>query len=193
MERTRPTGSFTVSGRSLEDAFFLQEDRLLVERRIELHKMQKTKEALAEVSGIKDQGILEQLVRLGVGPETLAALALVPLIEVVWADGRVDEKERELVLAHANKQGIQAGSIEHDLLDRWLRQRPGKELLEAWRQYVDALCSRMDEAARGKLKNELLRDVRAAAQASGGFLGLRAISSQERAVLDKLESSFCGG
>jgi hypothetical protein len=193
MERTRTTESFTASGRSLEDAFFLEHDRDLVERRIQLHRMQKTKEALAEVSGIKDQAVLDQLVRLGVGPETLAALAMVPLIEVVWADGRVDDKERELVLAHAKKQGIQVGSIEHELLDRWLRLRPGNELLEAWRHYVDALCYRMDEAARGALKNELLRDVRAAARASGGFLGLRAISSQEKAVLEKLESSFCEG
>jgi hypothetical protein len=191
MGNTRTTESFIATGRALEDVFFLERDRLLVERRAQLHRMEKTKEALAEVSGIKDPVVLGQLVRLDVSPETLAALAVVPLVEVVWADGRIDDKERAAVLAHAEKQGIRAGSIERDLLDRWLRQRPSPDLIEAWRHYVEALCSRVDKSARDRLRNELLRDVRAAAEASGGFLGLAAMSSQEKAVIEKLESSFC--
>jgi hypothetical protein len=190
MESSRSTESFVAGGRSLEDAFFLEQDRLLVERRAQLHRMEKTKEALAEISGIQDQAVLDQLVRLDISPETLAALAVVPLVEVVWADGQVDDKERAAVFAHAEKQGIRSGTIERDLLDRWLRHRPGADLLEAWRHHVRALCSRLAPSARDSLKGELLRDVRGAAQASGGFLGLRAISSQEQAVLDKLESSF---
>jgi hypothetical protein len=190
MEGTRRTESFISSGRSLEDAFFLQSDRLLIERRAQLQAMQETKEALAEVSGIKDEAILEKLVRLNVSPETLAALAVVPLIEVVWADGRVDEKERQVVLAHAKKQGIHDGSIEHDLLDRWLRQRPGNELLEAWRHYVEGLCARMEPSERARLRSELLRDVRVAAEASGGFFGLGGISAKEKAMLANLEASF---
>jgi hypothetical protein len=153
--------------------------------------MEKTKEALATVSGIKDQSILEQLVRLGVGAETLAALAVVPLIEVVWADGQVDDEERQVVLDHAKKQGILPGGIEHALLERWLVKRPGDDLLLAWQHYVEALCERLDGTQRVVLKQELLRDVRAAAEASGGFLGFGAISAAERGVLDKLEGSFC--
>jgi hypothetical protein len=192
MERTRNTESFIATGRSLEEAFFLEQDRELIERRAELHRMEKTKEALAAVSGIKDQAILEQLVRLGVGAEALAALALVPLVEVVWADGHVDDEERQVVLEHAKKQGILPGGIEHALLERWLLKRPGDDLLVAWQHYVEALCNRLDGAQRASLKHELLGDVRAAAEASGGFLGLGAISAAERVVLDKLEGSFCG-
>ena len=193
MERPRNTESFTASGRTLEDAFFLEKDRLLVERCVQLERMQRNKEALAEVSGIKDPAVLEQLVRLDVRPETLAALALVPLIEVIWADGKVDDKEREVVLDHAKKQGITVGSITHDLLERWLKQRPEETLMEAWHHYVRAMCDRLDEAGRKNLKDELLRNVRAAAEASGGFFGLRAISKQEKAVIEKLESSFSDG
>jgi hypothetical protein len=190
MERNRNTESFITTGRTLEDAFFLEQDRKLIEKRAELQKMQRNKEALAAVSGIKDETVLEQLVRLNVSPETLAALAVVPLIEVVWADGRVDEKERAVVLEHAKKQGIQPGSIEHDLLERWLHQRPGDDLLMAWQHYVEAICERMTPEQRAALKQELLRDVRAAAEISGGFLGFGAISPEEKAVLEKLEASF---
>ena len=191
MESTRNTESFMATGRSLEEAFFLEQDRDLIERKAQLHRMEKTKEALASVSGIRDQGVLEQLVRLGVGAETVAALAVVPLIEVVWADGHVDEEERQVVLDHAKKQGILPGNIEHALLERWLSHRPGDGVLAAWQHYVEALCDRMDVAQRAALKSELLREVRAAAEASGGFLGLGTISAAEKAVLEKLEGSFC--
>jgi hypothetical protein len=193
MPSQRSTESFVSSGRSLEDAFFMEGDRLLVERRAQLHKMEETKEALAAVSGIKDASILDCLVRLQVSPESLAALAVVPMIQVTWADGKLDDKEREVVLAHASKRGIQPGSIEFDLLDRWLAHAPEPGLLEAWHHYVAALCERLDPSERDRLKTELLRDVHAAAQASGGFLGLGAVSREERAVIEKLESSFCKG
>ncbi len=190
MEHANDTQSFVASGRSLEDAFFLERDRILVERRAQLHRMARTRDVLADVSGIKDPSVLDQLLRSNVSPEAVAALAVVPLIEVAWADGHVDDKEREVVLAHARKQGIQEGSIEGDLLDRWLGQRPGPELLDAWGHYVEAICSAMDPSARARLRDELLQDVRAAAEASGGLFGLGAVSAKERAVLEQLEASF---
>jgi hypothetical protein len=172
MERKRTTESFIASGRSLEDAFFLERDRQLIARRAELAKLAETKEALASVSGIKHQGILEHLVQLNVRPETLAALSAIPLVEVVWADGHVDERERKVVA--------------------WLAQRPPASLLAAWQHYVEVLCERLSPAERTALKDELLHHVRAAAAASGGFLGMGKISSEEQAVIAKLESSFGG-
>ena len=190
MEPTRTTGSFLATGRSLEDAFFLEQDRTLIERRAELRKMAECKGVLAAVSGITSDAILERLVHLNVRPETLAALALVPLIEVVWADGEVDERERATVFEHAATQGIALGSIEHELLERWLAHRPEEFLLDAWRCYVGALCARLSPPERAALKEELLRDVRKSAEASGGFFGMGRISSEEKQVLAKIESSF---
>ena len=190
METTRTTQSLTATGSSLEDAFFLEQDKALIERLAELRKMTESKEVLATVSGITNEAILERLVHFNVRPETLAALALVPLIEVVWADGEVDEKERATVLAHATSQGIAPGSIEHGLLERWLAHRPEASLLDAWRHYVRGLCERLSPHERDAFKQELLRDVHKAANASGGLFGLGKISSQETQVLARLESSF---
>ena len=152
--------------------------------------MAEDKEVLGTVSGITNESILERLVNLHVRPETLAALALVPLIEVVWADGEVDERERVMVLAHARSQGIALGSVEHELLERWLAHRPEASLRNAWQHYVQGLCECLSRSERDVLKEELMRDVRKAAEASGGFLGMGRISDQERQVLSKLESSF---
>ncbi|MBN2573650.1 MAG: hypothetical protein JXP73_03730 [Deltaproteobacteria bacterium] len=192
MANGRSTDSFYATGRSLEDAFFEEQDRRLIARRAELAKMAETKEALAAVSGIKNQDILQQLVELNVRPETLAALSAVPLVEVVWADGEVDEEERKVVLDFATAQGIVAGSVARELLGSWLAQRPPATLLAAWQHYVEALCARLAPDDRQVLKNELLRNVRAAASASGGFLGMGKISGEEKDVIAKLEASFGG-
>lgn len=190
MERNNSNDTFVISGRSLEDAFFLEQDRQLIARKIELRKMAETKEALAAASGIKNQTVLQRLVELNVRPETLAAMAVVPLVEVVWADGSIDEEERKIVLNHASVQGIAAGSIEYELLERWLTHRPEPTLFQAWQHYVKGLCEQMPPHERVSLKQELLHFVRDAAQASGGVLGFGAISAEEKNVISQLESSF---
>ena len=190
MQPKQTTESFLESGRNLADAFFLEQDRKLIARKAELAKLAETKEALASVSGIKDAHILEHLVQLDVRPETLAALSAIPLVEVAWADGHVDQKERRVVLDFAKAQGMAEGSVARELLERWLEQRPPESLLVAWQHYVGALCQRLSPDDRKALKVDLLRNVRAAASASGGFLGMGKISAEEKAVIAKLESSF---
>jgi hypothetical protein len=190
METRNATRSTIAIRSSLEDAFFFEQDRTLVERQTDLRKMAESKEVLGTVSGITNDAILERLVNLKVRAETLAALALLPLIEVVWADGEVDDKERVMVLAHATSQGIAVGSGEYELLERWLAQRPAASFLNAWQHYMHGLCECLSGAERDILKAELMRNVRKAAETSGGFLGMGKISSQEEQVLAKLESSF---
>jgi hypothetical protein len=192
MDGKRTTEAFVTTGRSLEDAFFLERDRQLIARRAELRKLAETKEALASVSGIKDPEVLDFLVKLNVRPETVAALSMVPLVEVVWADGKVDEQERKVVLDFATAQGMGEGQVGRELLERWIEQRPEPTLLAAWQRYIEALCEKLSPDQRKHLRDELLRNVRAAAEASGGFLGIGKISDEEKAVLAKLETSFGG-
>ena len=79
--------------RALEDAFFTKENARLLEQ---LKEKQK-REALREVVQIKDETFLDRLIELGIGPETVLALTLVPLIAVAWADGTLDSRERDAV------------------------------------------------------------------------------------------------
>jgi hypothetical protein len=191
MATTRTTPALSAIGSSLEDAFFLQQDRALIERLAELRKMAESKEVLAKVSGITNQEILERLVAMNVRPETLTALALVPLIEVVWADGEVDDDERRAVLEQAASQRIAPGSSEYELLERWLSHRPEDDLMRAWQHYAQGLCEHLSSSQRDVLRRELSRGLRKAAEASGGFLGLGKISSREKEVLERIESAFC--
>ncbi|MBM4118352.1 hypothetical protein FJ251_11560 [bacterium] len=178
------------ASRRLEEAFFLEQDKLLIERLRAMKKMAETKEALAAVSTITNDAVLARLVELDIKPEIVAALAAVPLVEVAWADGKIDPAERKAVLAHAAGQGIAPGSIEHSLLERWLEHRPEPQLLQAWAAYIDGLCERLSVEERRLLRDELLRSTRGTAAASGGFLGLGRVSAREKAVLERLSGSF---
>lgn len=187
---TGPTNPKDLAARALEDAFFLERDRVLMEKLQAMKRMAETKEALSAASGITNDAVLSRLVQLNVKPETVAALAAVPLVEVAWADGRIDEGERAAVLAHADAQGIRAGSLERELLEQWLLHRPEPRLLEAWRTYVQGLCERLDPAERTQLREALLRGTRSTAQAAGGFLGMGRVSAAEQRMMDLLAASF---
>jgi len=186
-------GNEPVPGRRLEDAFFLQQDQKLIAKLREMEKMKLTLEALKEVSGIHDEKVLGKLLSLGVHPQTLSALSLVPLVMTAWADGSVDEAERKAVLAAAGDCGMKPGCVERGLLERWMSHKPAPELYEAWAHYIRHLCKKLGQGDIRRLKDDLLGHARSVAEASGGFLGLGSkVSPQEEATLKRLERAFEG-
>jgi tellurite resistance protein len=182
---------FSEQARTLEDAFFLKEDQKLVENLRNLKKMQETQAALAQVSGIQDEQVLKRLVELDIHPEVVAALAVVPLVEVAWADGDVDAQERAAILKIVEQSGVAPGGIEYQLIDEWLTHRPEPRLLEAWKHYVEGLCGSLNPEERGAFKQAFLANTRQVAEASGGFFGLSSkVSKSEAQVLAQLENAF---
>jgi hypothetical protein len=130
-------------------------------------------------------------VELGIGVQTLAAMTLVPVVEVAWADGKMDDAEHQAILKAAEKQGIARGTPSFALLDDWLVNRPPPRLLSAWRDYVGALCEEMLPEERRQLKSEVLARARAVAKAAGGFLGLGSkVSAEEEQIFGILETAF---
>jgi hypothetical protein len=181
-------------GRSLEDEFFRREDQRLLARLNELKTVETTRAALAKASGIDDPAVLDALLGLGIRAETVAALSVVPLVEVAWADGSLDAKERGAILEGARQSGIAPGSTAHALLEPWLERRPDAKLLSTWLQFVRDLRDRLSAEEAARLKSSLLDQARAVATASGGVLGLGAkVSNAEAAMLARLESAFTPG
>jgi hypothetical protein len=177
--------------RALEESFFTKQNEAL---RLKLREREATrahKEALSEASGISDEETLDRLLGLKIRNETLAALYLVPLVEVAWADGKIEPKERKALLTAADEAGLHRGSLSYELLEGWLAQRPDPRLMEAWKQYVRALTESMDSAAKQALRRDLVGRTQSVAEAAGGFLGFgRKISDPEKAVLAELETAF---
>ena len=149
------------------------------------------KEELAKVSGIKSDEMLDKLCALGIDAESWAAVSIAPMVEVAWADGKIDAAERRAVLAAAEANGLQNVSSGIALLENWLDQRPDKTLMEAWEALVVKLCEEMNPAERDTLKNQVMGRARDVAEATGGILGLgKKTSAVEEAVLVRLEKAF---
>lgn len=178
--------------RTLEDEFFRKEDQRLTARLRELQDKASSREALGKVSGIKNEAILDKLLQLGIRAEVVAALALVPLVEVAWADGSIDDRERRQILERAEKSGIAPSSTDHALLQSWLERRPDPKLLSAWIHMVEGLCEHMTPEQVRTLRTDLIERARSIASASGGLLGVGKVSAAEADMIQQLESAFDG-
>ncbi|MFQ5995279.1 MAG: hypothetical protein ACE5K1_09290 [Acidiferrobacterales bacterium] len=177
--------------KALEESFFAKESEKLRRELIEKEAVKAKKESLTEASGISDEVVLEQMIALDIGSDTVAALCLVPLVEVAWADGSVDDEERDAILAAAEATGLARASASGRLLHAWLEARPNPEVLAAWKGYVGALSATLSAEAKDALKRELLGRARAVAEAAGGFLGVgNKVSKSEQAILDELAQAF---
>lgn len=176
---------------SLENVFFAERDTVLIENLKAMRRMQETKEALSKVSGIRNDAVLQKLVDLNVRPETLASLTVVPLVEVAWADGKIDEAEKEAVKKAARKVFPKDASAEFEIIDRWLEKKPPDKMLTAWIHYIEGLCEELSAQEKSALRKDLLGQAKSVAEASGGFLGLTSkVSPQEKALLDRMDEAF---
>lgn len=177
-------------GTSLEEEFFRREDARLLAQLKERATVDTARSALSKATGIDNPAILDRLLELKIRAETVAALGLAPLVEVAWADGELDAKERAAVLKLASEQGFAAGSIEHALLESWLGRKPEASLIAAWTSLIHGMCAKLRPDEVAKLKASIVGRARAVAAASGGVLGVGKTSGAEAKVLAQIEKAF---
>jgi hypothetical protein len=147
--------------------------------------------AIGRATGIDDPDLLARLAELGIRPETLAALTLVPLIETAWADGVMDAKERAAVLHGAATSGIAPESASYRLLEIWTMERPAPEIAAIWREFIAAIAESLSERERAALRAKIIGRAWAVANAAGGFLDAApSVSAEEHAALAALDSAF---
>ena len=188
-ERPDATG-LRKSGKALEDSFFAKENERLLAKLRATHEEMERREALQEAINLDDPLVIDALIELDVKPETVAALSVVPLVQVAWADGTIQYEERQAILKAAAERGITAGKPCYALLESWLAHKPGPELLATWKSYAGRLQEQLDTAARGEIKFRLIDRARKVAEAAGGIMGMLTISKAEQAVLDELEHAL---
>jgi hypothetical protein len=177
--------------RALEEAFFRKQDHEVLARLRADAQGRSPDERITTATGVKDEAIVKKLAGLGFDAETLLAFAVVPLVEVAWADGTVDDAERRVILSHSHGTDVPEGSPAHALVMCWLERRPPESLFEAWVAYTRELCSKMNPADREWLAAGMLRRANAVASASGGLLGLVLTTSKvEGEVLRKIQDAF---
>lgn len=177
-------------GRALEDQFFEKENAQKLAAMREKLDAQKTREELRKASGMTDDVVLDKLVALGLTSKTIAALSLVPLIAVAWADGEIQDNERTAILQGAHGKGLEQGTDGYELLQSWLKTRPSPDLFAAWEAYIKALAGQLNDEQNKLLKNQIVGFAKMVAASAGGILGFGKISSGEEQVLSRIESAF---
>lgn len=139
----------------------------------------------------KRELLRDQLEPLEAASSNVAMLSLIPAIQVAWADGMVQDKERELILALAASEGLASDASAMERIARWLAAPPSdaevEDMLGELRQSVSGGDgARNDEELVGKM----VAWARAVARADGGVLGIGAVGSEEARTLEWLESAL---
>lgn len=147
--------------------------------------------ALAAAARIADDALLDELVALGIRSDTIRALELVPLAAVAWADGRLDEAERRVVLAAARDAGLDAAGPGGRLLEACLASSPPPSLWALWRSYVASASATLPAAESRRWRDDVVARARRVAEAAGGFKGvLPKVSVHEAALLEEIGQAF---
>ncbi len=177
-------------GRALEDQFFEKENTEKLAAMKAKMDAQRSREDLRTASGMTDDAVLDKLVALGLNPKTIAALSLVPLIQVAWADGEIQDNERTAILQGAHGKGLEQGTPGYELLHSWLTTKPKEELFTAWEAYIKALTAQLTDEQNRLLKNQIVGFAKMVAAAAGGILGFGKVSGGEEKVLGRIEGAF---
>ena len=175
--------AFAERGRSLEEEYFHRKEREVIEKTRVRAAADEQRRRLGQETGVANDDVLHDLQDLGYTPETVMLLHLVPLIQIAWAEGGVTQKERDLIVKAARSRGITAGSPADQQLDLWLAQRPSGELFEKTLRAIRTILQAQPDDVRAASEKDLLSLASAIATASGGIVGFRAVSDEERQIL----------
>lgn len=175
------------------EAVFLPESKAALRAEVSLATARDRIDELLTDAARSDRdpgALLIRLGEMGFGSDALVMLTLYPLVAVAWADGRVDERERKIVLDAAERAGISRGGLNFRLLESWLLEAPDPGLMDLWKKYARAVAEAMGPDWENQLAGQILSLCERVALATGGFLALDKISSSEYAVLRDLRASL---
>lgn len=178
-------------GKAIENLFFAEADQKLLNKLREEMASDESRQALAAAAGVEDVAVLDTFLANNITPVSLASVGLIPLVAVAWADGVMEDSEKNAILQAADIAGIKMGTPSYQTLEQWLQTKPQPELLISWQAYIGAMKTKLEPVTMTQLKNGILDRAESIAKAAGGFLGLgNKVSDSERKVLDELNRAF---
>lgn len=172
---------------NLEEAYFEAENARALKELAKKADQAERRDALRRVVAVRDDAFLDRLIAMDIGPERAMALRLIPLIFVAWADGSLDDAEREAILRSARQEGLVSSELTTRVLRNWLESPPEPRLLQLWKDYVGHIWPRFTADEQWAMRNNLINGLQGVAGASGGFLGMGKVSKAEQALLDELK------
>lgn len=165
-----------------EDTYFQQR---------EMEARQRLREQLSKAAGeLRDEdaaklSLAERISALGFVGEKLKVFDLLPLVHVAWADGSVSRKERAAVLDIVLARGIEPGSEAFRTVESLLEERPSQA-------FFDQTLAVLKQAVGGARAANIVDLCVQVAGASGGFLNIGSISSEERTMIETIAKQLGG-
>ena len=185
-----PDNPLSDRGRSLEEEYFRKQDRELIEKMRRAAAAEEKRRELSASTGLQDPELIAEIQALGFGPDTVALLPLLPLLEVAWAEGGVSAEERALVLQLARSRGITEGSAADRQLTGWLETRPSPDMFARATRLVRAMLAASGSDQTAMTADDLVKHSENIAAASGGIFGMKKISAEERALIERIASEL---
>lgn len=132
--------------------------------------------------------LVQQLEPLHDASTHLVLLTLLPAIQVAWADGAVQERERQVILQLAEREGLAGDASAMAQITRWLEAPPPDHEIKSTLAELRAWLDSPD--GDPELLAKVVGWARDVAAADGGMLGLGARSSEEKKTIGWLESTL---
>ena len=88
-----------------------------------------------------DVELRAELEKLGINEKNVALVAVLPLVQVAWADGKIQSAERRIILKAAESFQV-ADADSKALLDGWLKKDPGFDAHDRALKILKALAAR---------------------------------------------------
>jgi hypothetical protein len=176
--------------RSREDEYFWRKDQELIEKMRRAAAAGQANREMGIKTGLNDPQLIQELAALGFTLDTVDLLPLMPVIQMAWAEGGVSEAERRLIVNLARSRGIAEGSPADRQLSAWLTTAPDEQVFTRSTRLIRAMLTSPTAPQARMTPEELVKHCEEIAAASGGILGMRKISSEERALLSQIASTL---
>jgi hypothetical protein len=120
---------------------------------------------------------------LGVDRNNVKVLALLPLVQVAWADGVIQDEERVVIEAAAGRLGVSA----FEVFKGWLDHRPTALEFLTGQQILLALTATGGSGLVPDTLPQLVEWCGEVAEAAGGLFGLAfKVEASEKAVIAEI-------
>ena len=140
---------------------------------------------------MNDLELVAELQKLGLDAESFRAVVLLPLIQVAWADERVQPQERKAILLIAKGHNLLVGRAE-EVVNGWLEKPPTPEQFELGRRVLATLAHRKQGIGADMPESVIDTVVElctVVAESAGGLFGLIwRVSGDERRAIREIAS-----
>lgn len=134
--------------------------------------------------------LIEELGHLGIDATSYRVLALLPLVQVAWADGRVQVAERRHIVALAEDHGLLEGDGAR-ILEGWLRTAPTTSYHERGNRVLRTLVDPGGPLSAPLDAGTILQVCEQVARAAGGLFGvLWTVDAHERAAIARIAQAL---